>query len=202
MSEGLTMKQEAFAEEYVKTLGNGVKAVDKAYPGHTSYSAKGSMACENLKKPKVKARIEELKGSILEDLPAIGEHVMRKIKKSFDTCKTPRDLDKLGRTLLEVAGFLGSKPQTAIQINIAGSVESLDKLGLFDLLKYKEMIEKALAKRTQDCEELGFSARIAFAEKGTASQPEEDRSPTVNADATLATVEPAVDVSDLPVNED
>ena len=55
--EKLTGKQEKFCREYVLCC-NGTKAAEKAgYSKNTAYS----IACENLKKPEIKARIAELR---------------------------------------------------------------------------------------------------------------------------------------------
>lgn len=55
----LTGKQEKFCREYVLCC-NGTKAAEKAgYSKDTAYS----IACENLKKPEIKARIAELRKS-------------------------------------------------------------------------------------------------------------------------------------------
>lgn len=59
----LTGKQEKFCREYVLCC-NGTKAAEKAgYSKDTAYS----IACENLKKPEIKARIAELRKSEEED---------------------------------------------------------------------------------------------------------------------------------------
>ncbi len=58
----LTPKQKKFCEEYV-ILMNGTKAaINAGYSKDTAYS----IACENLKKPEIKARIAELRKEIEE----------------------------------------------------------------------------------------------------------------------------------------
>lgn len=165
MSKKLTMKEEIFCQEYVKNLGNGTKAAEKAYPGHSSDNTRAVMAHDNLRKAKVRAKIEDLKKPILERLPEIAEEVLSKIKVQFDSCKSPRDLDKLGRTLLEVAGFLGTKTPAninAIQINLPRGVESIDSLSMFELLDYKSKIDEALIRKSNAIKSINQHQKVAY----------------------------------------
>lgn len=57
MARKLTKKQKAFADKYLEE-GNGVKAILETYDT-TDYFTAGSMANENLKKPKIQAYLED-----------------------------------------------------------------------------------------------------------------------------------------------
>ncbi len=71
---GLSIKQEKFCLEYVR-CGNGTEAARLAgYRG--SNTVLGAVACENLKKPNITARIAELKNQIASE--AIADATERK----------------------------------------------------------------------------------------------------------------------------
>ena len=57
MSNKLTKKEKGFADEYLAT-GNGTKSILKNY-NTTKETVAGSMANENLQKPKIQAYLEE-----------------------------------------------------------------------------------------------------------------------------------------------
>lgn len=109
------MKQELFAQEYMKANGNGTAAVRKAYPNVTTERAREVMSSKLQKNKNIQEKINELKAPIFNSLPELGEMVLQKLKAAFIECESHRDMDKLGRTLLEVGGFLSNK---GINMNI------------------------------------------------------------------------------------
>ncbi len=111
----LTLKQELFAQEYMKANGNGTAAVRKAYPNITTERTREVMSSKLQKNKNIQEKINELKAPIFNSLPEIGEMVLQKLKVAFIECESHRDMDKLGRTLLEVGGFLSNK---GINMNI------------------------------------------------------------------------------------
>lgn len=88
LPNGLTEKQEKFCNEYIKNGFNGTKAaIDAGYSKDTAYS----IANENLNKPEIKSRIEELKGDIFEILDE--KLIINEIWKVYKTAQ--KEADKL-----------------------------------------------------------------------------------------------------------
>ena len=158
--EELNFQQEQFCQEYVANLGNGTQAVKKAYPGMPSDESASVHASKLLRSAKVKARLEELRREITEQnaakIAAVVEilkpdemvpAVVGRMKLAFDKCEKERDLNSLGRTLLEWAKVLGATPQAAVQINFNGDDRPLDKLGAFDLMEMKKAIDAKLEEK-------------------------------------------------------
>ena len=59
MKEKLTLKQENYTQEYVENGGNGTKAALKAYDTD-DYGTANQISIENLQKPIINRRVEEL----------------------------------------------------------------------------------------------------------------------------------------------
>ena len=57
---GLTLKQKLFAEAYVTNGGNGVRAAQAAGYNSTSYNVLAAIASENLRKPEIRAYVDQL----------------------------------------------------------------------------------------------------------------------------------------------
>jgi len=57
---GLTLKQKLFAEAYVTNGGNGVRAAQAAGYNSTSYNVLAQIAHENLRKPEIRAYVDQL----------------------------------------------------------------------------------------------------------------------------------------------
>ena len=120
MSKDLTLKQKIFIEEYLKTH-NACEAVRRAYPAITTDNAVRALSGKLMVEGgRVKMAIEERLSSVLgskEEKLALAEKVISKLQRAFDECKVDKDMDKLGRTLLEVTGAIGSGNKVAIGIN-------------------------------------------------------------------------------------
>lgn len=142
----LTPKQETFVREYVLT-GNGSEAARKAYPNQKVPKVQ---ATENLSKPYVVAEVERLRKPLRDRFPEIAETVVARLAKLFDDKKADaRTTNAIGRTLLEVTGFIGGKmTATSVVINVNGESINLDEVGLIDLMRYRQFIEQAIEKRT------------------------------------------------------
>ena len=88
----LTPKQEKFCQEYV-ILMNGTKAaINAGYSKDTAYS----IACENLKKPEIKARIAELRKEIEEQFYYSRSMSFKKLEEVQEKALNRVAYNKLG----------------------------------------------------------------------------------------------------------
>ena len=71
MRTKLTYKQEAFSRAYIKNKMNGVKTAKEVY-NPTTYGSAHAIASENIQKPAVKKRIDELLNEILPEDKALS----------------------------------------------------------------------------------------------------------------------------------
>lgn len=76
----LTLKQQRFVKEYIKT-GHGTNSAIKA--GYSKKTAQ-EMASENLSKPIIKAKIEKVMSEEAKKLGLNAEYVLSKLKKISD----------------------------------------------------------------------------------------------------------------------
>ena len=134
----LTGKQEKFCREYVLCC-NGTKAAEKAgYSKDTAYS----IACENLKKPEIKARIAELRKSEEEDFyysrsmsfkkleeaqQMALDNVFVKVTKDGETIEIPKpDLStflKAEELKGKMSGLYEAETKQEININCMGNIK-------------------------------------------------------------------------------
>lgn len=82
MSEKLTAKQDMFCREYLVDL-NGTQAAIRA--GYAEKTA-NVIACENLTKPNIVNKIQELMDARAEKVEITSEYVLRNIKKVCERC--------------------------------------------------------------------------------------------------------------------
>ena len=74
----LTGKERDFCYAYIANRFNGLRAAEEAgYKG--SYTVLGAVACENLKKPKIKKLINKLTNEYLEDKKRLGRDVIAEL---------------------------------------------------------------------------------------------------------------------------
>lgn len=134
----LTFKQKRFAEEYVKTNGNGTKSALRVYDTNSIKTA-SVIAAENLDKPSVKQELERILES--EDLKLskftkkLGEIAATSPAKGFSGA----DVLEAVKTGLKLHGALTDHRQE-VTLNFK---KDLEKLSLQEL---KELLEKRWAE--------------------------------------------------------
>jgi len=145
MSDKLSIKEELFCQAYVSNLGNGTKAVEKAYPNIKSTNSQGSHAARLLRKDRVIQRIKELRevmmGDGMRELEAqmreLGESIksetaipeltgmlkycqqecLKAIKEGKDLPSITKSINALIRTQGELLGAIGGGVKVGIGIN-------------------------------------------------------------------------------------
>lgn len=112
-----TLKKERFCQFFFANGGNGTRAAIEA--GYAEASA-ADMACENLKKPDVIARLEELERDALIAAGVDANWIVATTKKLADMC-------------MATVPVLDSKgvPTGEFKVDSAGANSALDKLGKF-----------------------------------------------------------------------
>ena len=98
MEKKLTLKQNKFVKEYIKT-GNGTQSAIKA--GYSKSTAK-VIASENLTKPYVKEKIEKVMSEVSDKIGLTAEKVLSKLNNILD-----KDDDKLLPHILKAAELSG-----------------------------------------------------------------------------------------------
>jgi len=94
----LTLKQQRFIKEYIKT-GNGTQsAITAGYSKHTA----NEISAENLAKPSIKLKIEEVMSKEAEELGLNAEYVLLKLKKFAES-----DSEKIAPTVLKSIELIG-----------------------------------------------------------------------------------------------
>jgi hypothetical protein len=155
MEDILNIAQEIFCKEYVSNGGNGTKAVEVAYPSIKAPESRAVQSSRLLKQDKVKlmidklcldrkAKIEVIDDEILDKKKEIAKITMTKLLQTYKECENDGDINKMARTLLEMAGELGAKPQTAIQINMGEHGLSLKQMGILDLMKLEKDVKEEI----------------------------------------------------------
>jgi phage terminase small subunit len=118
----LTPKNKLFVAEYMANNMNGRRAYMTVY-GIDNEEVADVSASRLLSKDKVKLYLEERMNKVLDDKEEIVSKVKQRLITAFNETKSSRDLDKLGRTLLELYGEIGSKAIKPNQtLNIASVV--------------------------------------------------------------------------------
>ena len=79
--EKLTYKQLMFCQEYVRNNGNATEAARQAGYSKNTVS---EIACENLKKPHIVKKVEELQRERLDAAGATAEYVVKSLKHLAD----------------------------------------------------------------------------------------------------------------------
>ncbi|MDD3375195.1 MAG: terminase small subunit [Candidatus Omnitrophica bacterium] len=148
----LTYKQRLFVSEFLSNGMNGSEAVRKSYPNIKTKGAIRQMAHKLVTHGNVKAEIEKVTESLLDDKLLLAEEAIRNTKESLEYIQnkktwTNNDIatkHKLERTILELAGQLGSRNNTLVAINNNQS-EGVD-------VKTMSTIELCMLKKRVDAE--------------------------------------------------
>lgn len=95
----LTPKQEAFCQAYTSShMGNATGAARSAgYKGSPNTLAQ--VGAENLKKPHIQARIDELMAPALEEYELTRADVLRRMVQVFDAAMEDRDLPSANKSV-------------------------------------------------------------------------------------------------------
>ena len=121
MANKLTIKQRAFAKEYIKNKGNGRQAIKIAYPNITTDNARDVMASKLVRNNKVNSMIDKE----LEKEGLSKDFVVTETKKVLASCEHARDKLTALRLLGDLGGYTKHN-QTIIQQGM-GLFEMLDK---------------------------------------------------------------------------
>ena len=133
----LTLKQRAFAKEYVKTK-NGQEAVKKVYDVKTNNVA-GSMASENLSKPTVRDEVERLlEGTEDKIKKVIDEGLEAKtISKTGKLLDTPNygERRKMTEFIARMKGYEAPRKHETLTINLTAKLEGMTEEQLQEYIK-------------------------------------------------------------------
>ena len=99
--EKLSIKQERFIQEYLKT-GNATQSIIKAYPDVTYDSAR-MMASENLAKPSIKSRIDD----VLDSQGVNAAFIIRELKQSNQDARNDKQHSASIKAIKLLADFVG-----------------------------------------------------------------------------------------------
>lgn len=99
----LSVKEKNFGKEFVSNGGNGVQAALKTY-NTNSYTVAGSIATENLKKPKVTNYIESIADQIPDAL-LVERHIqlLNKTTKVYKNNMTTGEVEEVGEEIDGIA---------------------------------------------------------------------------------------------------
>ena len=116
--EKLTNKQEKFCYEYVLHLNATKAAINAGYSEKTAYS----IGFENLIKPEIQKRIDEMKSNLAETAGISALRVLREHEQiAFNKNETTRDRQKSLDAINEMLGYKAPVKQeitgTGININ-------------------------------------------------------------------------------------
>ena len=89
LENGLTQKQEIFCQEYAKTFNATQSAIKANYSPDTAFS----IGSENLRKPLIKKRIDEIREGLIDNIEDIDEKWI--VKKVLDILERAMANDKL-----------------------------------------------------------------------------------------------------------
>lgn len=99
MEKKLTLKQQRFVKEYIKT-GNGTQSAIKA--GYSKHTA-NEIAAENLAKPSIKLKIEKVMSKEAEEIGLNARKILSVLNNILDR----QDDDKLLSHVLKAAELSG-----------------------------------------------------------------------------------------------
>lgn len=138
----LTGKQEQFCNEYLVDFNGTQAAIRAKYSEHTAYS----IAWENLRKPEIAARIEELKAeqlemlgvtpfSILRSLACIANGDLRNLFTADGNLVDPKDWD-------DATAMAVQSVDTVTAAKGGGHVEYTRKIKMYDRQRALELLGK------------------------------------------------------------
>lgn len=108
----LTLKQERFVKEYIKST-NATKAVQSAYPNIKTYGGQRTMGSKLVTNGNVQERIQE----VLNEAGLTPELIVRELK-GLVTGDDKTEKNKALRTAAEIMGLIGKGGILAAQINV------------------------------------------------------------------------------------
>jgi phage terminase small subunit len=151
----LTLKEMKFIELYTDlegngTFGNGTESyIQAGYKVKNREVARVS-ATRMLAKPTIRSKMEALMDKSEIDFNLHLRTLDKKLKALADSGIITREELGAIRLVGEVQGKIGNKNQTAIQINVGQDGKSIDSMGLSDLIKLQEAIDKRMDRVTTD----------------------------------------------------
>ena len=148
-NNALTHKQEKFVSEFLKD-GNGARAIRESYPNAKSEGAIRAMASENLTKPNISARIQQ----VLDEAGLNPELIVGELKKLIQD-EDKSEKNKAIRTASEIMGLIGKGGLIAGQINISQPICNSEFLE-----DAKRMLEQSINRRNERIIELAKVYKI------------------------------------------
>ena len=100
-NDKLSIKQERFIQEYLKT-GNATQSIIKAYP-NANYDSARMMASENLAKPSIKSRIDD----VLDSQGVNAAFIIRELKQSNQDARNDKQHSASIKAIKLLADFVG-----------------------------------------------------------------------------------------------
>ena len=100
-NDKLSIKQERFIQEYLKT-GNATQSIIKAYP-NANYDSARMMASENLAKPSIKSRIDD----VLASQGVNAAFIIRELKQSNQDARNDKQHSASIKAIKLLADFVG-----------------------------------------------------------------------------------------------
>ncbi len=132
----LTLKQERFVKEYVKST-NATKAVQSAYPNIKTYGGQRTMASKLVTNGNVQERIQE----VLDEAGLTPELIVTELKELI-TGDDKTEKNKALRTAAEIMGLIGKGGILAAQINF-DNFHMSEEEGIFRLERILRMSKNA-----------------------------------------------------------
>lgn len=132
---GLTAKQEAFVQAYLK-VGNQRQAYRAAYSaGKMSDAAVDVEACELLKTPKVALRVKELQERTAKRTEVTVETVQKKLEAAYLLAVAEKQTGAAVAAAMGMAKLHGLiidqkhvKQETTATVNVQGSISAVDEI--------------------------------------------------------------------------
>lgn len=155
----LTDKQEMFCQEYMIDL-NATQAAIRA--GYSKNTAK-DIACENLAKPNIQARIAELKESRLKRVELTQDEVLEELKNfaySDITETMELEFNQLKTLPPEIRRMIASYKKSTT--NFDGGEKVLYEIKFIDKMKAFEMLNRHIGFYEKDNEQSKSEISINF----------------------------------------
>lgn len=149
----LTLKQQIYAQEYIKSSGNGTEAVRKAYRNITTERARAVMSSKLQKNKNIQEKIAELKAGVFDNDEELVAMIRNRLVADFQASQNLRDTVTAARTLLELTGQIGARgASTSATINISVinngtggfKITDLSDLGLASLWDLQDQIQQCI----------------------------------------------------------
>ena len=148
---GLNARQESFCQHYIATAFNGTQAAILA--GYSEASA-GAIATQLLRKLLIRARIDELRGAVVEKIQLTQEYVLASIIDTHERCKAQ---------ITPVVDMAGKPVVTLDEEGKLATVYTFDSKGA---LKAEELMARYLKMLTDKVELSGQVGTTVIWENG------------------------------------